>query len=249
LLDFSVAWGIWAAVAIALTLAATAGTVIAVSKVWRFRTDSRVIAAAERFEAVNLTDVVKRHVPSELQTQNPADEIAVAKQVIGTRLPRWKRIALVSGLVMLCTATAATFSVHRNMQASAAARLAAKPRLNLDVLKAVQGVWGWRADFLQSCAENPQTVVVTSDRKKLSVRYAKPFQDGSKTVTILDFDVVSATSDTLVLAEPDSTTPSAARVYVNFLDANSYSLSRSDAPMRSSGAIERCPPPPTVDKK
>jgi hypothetical protein len=249
LLDFSVAWGIWAAVAIALTLAAAAGTVVAVSRLWRFRRDSLVIAAAERFEAVNLTDVVKRHVPSELQTQNPTDEIAVAKQVIGVRRPHWQRIALASGLVMLCAATAATFSVHRNMQASAAARLAAKPRLNLDVLKAVQGVWGWRADFLQSCAENPQTVVVASDRKKLSVRYAKPYQDGSKAITVLDFDVVSATPDTLVLAEPSSDTPSPAQVYVNFLDANSYSLSRTDAPMRSSGAIERCPPSPAVEKK
>jgi hypothetical protein len=249
LLDFSVAWGIWAAVAIALTLAAASGTIIGISRLWRFRTDSLVIAAAERFEAVNLTDVVKRHVPSELQTQNPSDEIAVAKQVIEARTPHWKRIALASGLVMLCAATAATFSVHRNMQASAAARLAAKPRLNLDVLKAVQGVWGWRADFLQSCAENPQTVVVSSDRKKLSVQYAKPYQDGSKVVTVLDFDVVSATPDTLVLAEPNSDTPNPPRVYVNFLDANSYSLSRTDAPMRSSGAVERCPPPPAAEKR
>jgi uncharacterized membrane protein len=241
--DFSVAWTIWAAVAILLTLAATAGTVIAVAKLWRFRTDSRVIAAAERLEAVNLTAVVKRHVPSELQTQNPAAEIAVAKEVIAARRPRWTRIALVSSVVMLCAATAATFSVHRNMQVSAVARLAAKPRLNLDVLKAVQGVWGWRADFLQSCAENPQTVAVASDRKKLSVRYAKPYQDGLRTVTNLDFDVISATPDTLVLSDPDSATPKPAQVYVNFLDANSYSLSRSDAPMKSSGAIERCPPP------
>lgn len=249
MLDFSVAWGIWAAVAIAIALAAAAGTVIAVAKLWRLRTDSLVIAAAERLEAVNLTNVVKRHVPSELQTQNPGDEIAVAKEVIGARKPRWTRTALVSGVVMLCAATAATFSVDRNMQASAVARLTAKPRLNLDVLKAVEGVWGWRADFLQSCTENPQTVVVASDRKKLSVQYAKPYQDGSKTVTNLDFDVISATPDTLVLAEPNSGTPSPTRVYVNFLGANSYSLSRSDAPMKSSGAIERCPPSPAVEKK
>jgi hypothetical protein len=243
LLDVSAAWGVPATAALALTLAAFAGTVIALVLLRRFRIDSRVIEAAERFESVDLTSVVKRYVPSELQTHKSAEEIAVAKQVIAVRRPRWKRIAVISGIIMLCCAAAATFSTHWNLQAAAAARLAVKPRLNLDVLTAIQGVWGWRADFLQSCSQNPQTVSVTPDRKKLSVRYAKPFQDGLTLVTNLDFDVVLAKPDSIVLSEAHSATPTSPRppqVYIQFLDANTYSLSRSDAPMKSSGAVERC---------
>ena len=242
MLDVSAAWGVPAAAA-ALALAAFAGVVIALVSSRRFRIDAGVIEAAERLEAVDLTSVVKRYVPSELQTHKSAEEIAVAKQVIAVRRPRWKRIAVISGIIMLCCAAAATFSTRWNLQAAAAARLAAKPRLNLDVLKAIQGVWGWRADFLQSCSENPQTVSVTPDRKKLLVRYAKPFQDGLTLVTNLDFDVVLAKPDSIVLSEAHSATPTSPRppqVYIQFLDANTYSLSRSDAPMKSSGAVERC---------
>jgi len=251
LLDVSAAWGVPAAAAFALTLVAFAGIVVALVSLRRFGIDWRVIEAAERLEAVDLTSVVKRYVPSELQTQKSAEEIAVAKQVIAVRRPRWKRIAVISGMIMLCCAVAATFSTRWNLQAATAARLAAKPRLNLDVLKTIQGVWGWRADFLQSCRENPQTVSVTPDRKKLSVRYAKPFQDGLTLVTNLDFDVVLAKPDSIVLSEPNSVTPinpSPTQVYVQFLDANTYSLSRSDDPLKSSGTVERCPPPPVVDK-
>ena len=53
--DISAAWGVPATVALALTLAAFAGTVIALVLLRRFRIDSRVIEAAERFESVDLT--------------------------------------------------------------------------------------------------------------------------------------------------------------------------------------------------
>jgi hypothetical protein len=251
LLDVSAAWGVPTVAASALSLAALAGTIIAVASLRRFRIDWQVIEAAERHQAVDLTSVVKRYVPSELQTQKSADEITIAKQVIAVRRPRWKRIAVISGMIMLCCFAAATFSARRNLQAVAAARLAAKPRLNLDVLKTVQGVWGWKADFMQSCLENPQTVSVAPDRKKLSVRYAKPFQDGSKLITDLDFDVVAAKPDSIVLSELNSaapTNPRPALVYVQFLDANTYSLSRSDQPMKSSGTIERCRPTRAIDE-
>lgn len=202
-----------------------------------------MIEAGERFEAVDLTTVVKRYVPSELQTQKAAEEMAVAKQVIVSRWPRWKRIAIVSGIIVVCGATAASYAVHRNLQAIALARSTAKPALNLDVLKVVQGVWGWRADFEQSCEQNPQTISVTPDQKKLTVRYAKPYKKETKTYTELDFDVISTKPDMLVLSDPGTATPDKpdpARVYVQFIDANSYAVSRSDEPLGSSGTIARC---------
>ena len=236
-------WVVLAGVTIAVTLGAVVGTLLAVARLWRLRRDHQVIEAGERFEAVDLTTVVKRYVPSELQTQKVAEEMAVAKQVIGSRLPRWKRIAMASGIVLVVGATAASYAVHHNLQAIALARSAAKPALNLDVLKAVQGVWGWRADFDQSCEQNPQTISLSPDQKKLTLRYAKPYKNPSGIYTELNFDVVSTKPDMLVLSDSASVTPDnprPAQVSVQFIDTNSYALGRSDSPLGSSGTIARC---------
>ena len=226
--------------AIALTAVAGAGAVIAMRKLRQFRADYRVIEAAERFERVDLTPVVKRYVPPELQSQKAAEEIAIAKQLIGARRPRWKRAAVVSGAVMLCGAAAASVAIHQDVKAAGTVQLAAKPPPNVDALKDIQGVWGWKADFLQSCSENPQTISVAPDRKKLSVQYAKPYHNGQRTTTKLDFDVVSATSDTLVLSRSDPARPSSAPIYFKFIDANAFTLSQSNDPLGSSGTIARC---------
>ncbi len=55
------------------------------------------------------------------------------------------------------------------------ARSAREP--TFDVLKAVQGAWGWRADARQSCQDNPQTISLSPDGKILSVDYAKSYWD------------------------------------------------------------------------
>jgi hypothetical protein len=145
----------------------------------------------------------------------------------------------------VCCAAAASYSTQRQLQAIAAARLSAKSVVNLDVLKDIQGVWGWRADFLESCPENPQTISVSADRKTLSLRYLKPYQQGEKTITNLDFDVVSAKPDGLVLSLSDASRAANlphTRVVIQFIDANTFSMSRDESPLGSSGTIVRCPP-------
>jgi hypothetical protein len=224
-----------------LTLGAGVGTILAIASMLRLRRDARVIEAAESFEAVDLTIVVKRYVPAELQTHIARDEMAIAKQVIVSRRPRPKRVAVVLSIVSVSAATATAFSAQRYVETTAAARLAAKPRLNLDVLRDVEGVWGWKADFLQSCSENPQTIQVASDRKSVTLRYAKPNQQGSETLTELNFDVVAAKPDKLVLTWINS--PAGGKpnpVEIQFIDTNTMSWSSSNNATVSSGSIERC---------
>jgi hypothetical protein len=257
-----------AGVAFALTLAGLAGTLLAVALLWRLRQDFRELDAADRFEAAHVSRVVQRYVPLELRTRIVGEEMALARQFMGAMWPRWRRIAVLSGVIMLCGATAAYVAVRRNQTAVAVARSVARPALNLekpapnpekpaqpaqnlakpavslDVLKTVQGVWGWRADALESCQENPQTISVTPDRKKLSVRYAKPYQNGVASITNLDFDIESAKPDVLVLSLPNASTATRLVVTLQFLNADTFSLTRSDEPMKSSGTIVRCPPPP-----
>jgi hypothetical protein len=227
--------------ALVLTLGAAVVTALAIVSIWRLRRDTRVIEAAESFEAVDLTTVVKRYVPAELQTQLAANEIAIAKRVIAARRPRLKLLAAVFGVVLVCGATASVFSTERHLEMAAAARLAAKPRVNLDVLRDVQGVWGWKSDFLLSCSEDPQTIEVAPDQKTLKLRYAKPSKQGSVMLTELNFDVVAARPDKLVLVwtnAPGGAKPSP--VEIQFIDTNTMSWSSSTNATVSSGAIARC---------
>jgi hypothetical protein len=241
LFEIHAAWGILSAVSSVLTLAAGVAAVLALVSIWRMQRDARTIEAAQNFAAVDLTTVVKRYVPAEQQTNVARDEIAIAKQAIVTRRPRLKRIAVIFGMAFVCGATATVFTAHRRLGTTATARLTAQPRVNLDVLKNIQGVWGWRADFLQSCSENPQTIQVAADRKTLTIHYTKPYKQGSKTITDLTFDVISVKQDMLVLLRadpPTDTKPIPADV--TFIDANTMSWSPRNNAMMWSGAIERC---------
>src|SRR6516164_4323810 len=110
------------------------------AKSWRLRMDHRVIEAAERFEPVDLTSVIKRYVPARQQTQKAAEEIAIARQVIDARRPRWRRAGIISGVVILCGASVAAFSIRQDLKtASTLPAVAAKPVVNLDALKDIQG--------------------------------------------------------------------------------------------------------------
>jgi hypothetical protein len=240
LLEGDAAWSVLLGVASVLTLAAGVSTVLAVASIVQLRRDAKIIAAAESFEAVDLTTVVKRHVPAEQQTNLASEEIALAKQAVVARRPRLKWRAAVSGAVLACGAAATVLSAHRYLEV--VARSPSKARVNLDVVKDIQGVWGFRADSLQSCSKNPQTIQVAPDRRTLTLRYAKPYKWGSATLTELNFEIVSVKPNMLVLlrTDPPESIVGFSSYDVVFIDANTMSWSPSKDGTVSSGAIERC---------
>jgi hypothetical protein len=223
-------------------LGAGVGTSVAFASIWRLRRDAWIIEAAESFEPVNLTTVIKRYVPAKHQTHVAHQEIAMAKQVIVARRPRQMWIAVAFVLVLVGGATATVFSLQRYLEMASSART---PRPDLNVLNNIQGVWGWRANFLLSCAENPQTIAVAPDRKTLTMRYAKPYKERSETNTDMTFDVVSVERDKIVLLRTDSSAFAVGKPTpfdVLFVDANTMIWASRHNAMESSGAIERCSP-------
>jgi hypothetical protein len=236
-------WGVLSAVVSVLTLGAGVGTALVVAWLWQLRRDVRVVKAAESFEAVDLTTVIKRYVPTEHQTNLAREEIAVAKKAVAARQSRLKWMAVVFGVVSACGIAIATeLSAPRHLQMIVTAWLTGRLRPpNLDPLRDIQGVWGWRADFLRSCSENPQTILLASDQKTLTMRYAKPYNPGSGTVIEMIFDVVSVKPSKLVLLRTDS--PGVGElmpVDILFIDPNTMSWSYANSAMGWSGSIERC---------
>lgn len=233
------AWSGLAGVASAVTLVALVGAVVSIITLWRLHRHYRIAEAAERLEPVDMTYVVKKYLPTELQTQKSFEELPNVKRVIQSRWPRWKWLAIGFSVALPCFAVPTSFLVRRNLELEALSHPTPAPRENIDVLQAIQGVWGWRVDYLQSCSQNPQAIALTGDRKKLTVDYAKPHEP----LQHLEFAVVSTAPDTMVLKPLNFTIPSSSGpvlVTLNFQDANTFLLSSSNKPVGSSGTIERC---------
>jgi hypothetical protein len=208
------------------------GVVGFVSCIWslsRLRQARRVIEAAERMERVSLRHVIRRYVPPALRSHHRAEEMLLAKQTIGARQPRSRRWAVASAVLVVCSAAVTALLAHRNLQAI---RVAGAPVRTGDALTMIQGVWGWRADFSRSCSENPHSISVSSDHKRLSIHYAR-------SRPAADFDVVSVQRDTIVLSAPG---PGAnpISIFIKLLTADTYIANTSYQPLETTGAIERC---------
>jgi len=216
-------------VSFGIVLVGVAGLVFCLWSLSRLRQDRRVIEAGEKMEAINPRRIIRRYVPRPLLSHRRAEEILLAKQAIDARQPWQRRWAIASAVLVICSAAATALFAQRNLQAI---RIAGASVSVGDALTRIQGIWGWRADSSRSCSENSQTISVSSDRKKLSIRYAR-----SPRAT--DFDVVSVEPDAIVLSGPG---PGAhpISVFIKFLTADTYIANNSYQPLQTTGVIERC---------
>jgi hypothetical protein len=182
-----------------LALLALGVTVFGIQVLWRLRRDRLTLQAAERFEAVDVTTVVKRHVPGYLQSNKPGDEFTLVRQSIAKKLPRWIKVVILSIVVTLSAGSVSWILIDRNWQHIVAAQLAEQAPKPVDALKAIAGVWGWKYEFLQSCSQNAHTIAVTDGNRGLSVHYTKPLWDGSREVSQLEYTIVGVEPNKLVL--------------------------------------------------
>jgi hypothetical protein len=235
----SAAWSGIAGGALVATLLALTGTLLSLAALWRLRSDYRVAEAAERSEAVRLSALVLKYVPVALRSRKTSEELPIVKQVIDLRLTRWKWLAIVLGALLLVSGTTAAYFTRRNLELLATVRPVVQAQANFDVSKTLPGVWGWRADFRQSCSENPQTITVSPDGKTVFLDYAKQFRSQLH----YEFEVVSVRPNVIVLKSvqaPTATTSQPAVLTINFQDANSFLLTSSVQPAAAYGVIERC---------
>lgn len=228
-----------------LTLLALCITVFGTIAVWQLRRDRLTLQAAKRLEAVDITSVVKRHVPSHLQSQKPTEELPIVWQSIARKSPRWITVVAVSGVVTLGAGIASSVLINRNMRLIAAAQLAKQAPKPVDALKAIAGVWGWKHDFLLSCSQNAHTIALIEGNKGLSVRYAKPLWDGSKQVSELGYTIIDVQPNELVLGptqypQGDGLHQPLRWSFI-FSDENTYRIARSSwVNTATTGDIVRC---------
>jgi hypothetical protein len=226
----------------ALALLAFGVTVFGIYVLWRLRRDRLTLQAAERSEAVDMTTVVKRHVPSELQSNRAGEEFILVRESIAQKLPRWIKVVILSSVVMLTTGPASWILINRNWQHIMAAQLAKQTPKPVDALKAIAGVWGFKYEFLSSCSQNAHTIAVTDGNKGLSVRFVKPLSDGAQEVSLLEYTIVGVEPNKLVLESaqyPKQSDSLPTRWYFVFSNPDTYRIKRSDE-LRTTGDIVRC---------
>jgi hypothetical protein len=221
------------------TLLALVGTLLSIASLWRLRTHYILTEAAERSEMVGLSAIVQKYVPGEQQSHKTSEEIAIVKQVISLRWTRWKWAAIVLGALMLFSAATTAYLTRRNLESVAKADPAVHAQPNLDAARTLQGVWGWRADYQQSCSQNPQTMSVSPDGKSVSLDYAKPHRSQQH----FEYAVVSLRPNVIelrALNAPAVANPRQAVLTITFQDANTFLLTNSAQPLAAYGVIERC---------
>ena len=227
-------WSVFAAsAALVVAFLGAFGLLLGLIALARMRRDLKAVQAAERFESVDLNSLVQKYLPAGQQSQKASQEIPLIKQAIAMRRPRSRRMVIVSGVLLLCAAVPVAHYL-RHLDIVAALR-GQRPvgREYVDALSAIQGVWGWNADFEQSCQRNPQTVTVSPDHKTVSIDYAKPREPSAHLV----FAVVSTAPNVIVMKYLNNSY----MVNVRFLNPNAYVMSFDQLPLASTGSIVRCP--------
>jgi hypothetical protein len=229
----------------ALALLAFGVTVFGIRALWRLRRDRLTLQAAERSEAVDITTVVKGHIPVNLQSYSLGEEFVLVRESIARKFSRWIKVVILSSVVTLSASPVAWILIDRNWQRIVAAQLAEQAPKPVDALKAIAGVWGWKYQFLQSCSQNAHTIAVTDGNKRLSVQYAKPLWDGGREVSNLEYTIVGIEPNKLVLEsaqypkQSDTLGRPPTKWYFKFSDADTYRIGRSDE-LRTTGDIVRC---------
>ncbi|MBS0639816.1 MAG: hypothetical protein U1E70_17745 [Acetobacteraceae bacterium] len=214
----------------------------------RLRKDARIIQDAEELKSVDLSMVITSHVPMEQRTNNPAEEIALAKDAVARRLQGVKRGLQVSAALFVVLAAADLWLFYPRPEVVAPTlrqtNVGVAPP-TVDALAAATGRWGWRFNALLSCQENPHTISLSADKRRLSVRFKTAIQGRNGLITGYDYDIVQVAPNELVLKLVDASnrTDSIGKPIewkIHFEDQNTYYLRRSDVATQDTGIITRC---------
>ena len=216
----------------------------------RLNRHAGVIADAEQLKSVDLSAVITAHVPLDQRTNDPDEEIALAKREIA-RKQRSTRTTLIASACMLVLLLGANGVLHVWF-APARARLTRQTSVGVapapvDPMLALPGTWGWKFNALLSCKENPHTITLSSDRKRVSIRFKTPLpsRNNGPPIDGYDYTVVRSEPSELVLRLDDAAERKDAmgrplEWSIHFEDKNTYFLKRSDVATQDTGSIVRC---------
>jgi hypothetical protein len=224
--------------ALIFLLTALIATTVSAVVLYRLRRDRQWAEAAERHERVDLQYLMKKHVPRDRMTGMPTTELPIAKQNIARLLRLWKRIIAASTALCIVGVILVAVGIRHEPSFSWIEAAPAPPKraASVDPMADIVGTWGTPYDFAKSCSQNPHTMRLLDEGRRIAVTFDKP--PGAAISQSFEWLVVRTQKNEIILSVPNEP-----RMGLKLIldDKNTYHMTRSDQPMAIFDITARCP--------
>jgi hypothetical protein len=221
--------------ALIFLLTALIATIVSAVVLSRLRRDGQWAEAAERHVRVDLQYLMKKHVPRDRMTGQPTTELPIAKQNIARLLRLWKRIIAASTALCIVGVILVTVGIRHELSSG---RIEAAPKraASVNPLVDIVGTWGTPYDFAYSCSQNPRTMRVLDEGRRIVGTFDK--SPGAAIPQSFEFLVAGTQRNEILLSVPN-----APRIGLKLIldNKDTYHMTRSDQPMAIFDILARCP--------
>ena len=211
-----------------------AATVSAVA-LYRLRRDRQWAEAAERHVRVDLQYLMKKHVPLNRMTGMPTTELPIAKQNIARLLRLWKRIIAASTALCIVGVILVTVGIRHDLS-SGWTEAPPKRAASVNPMADIVGTWGTPYDFAFSCSQNPFTMRLLDEGRRIVGMFDK--SPGAATPQSFEWLVVGTQKNEIALSVPNEPRAGLKLILDN---KDPYHMTRSDRPLAIFDVAARCP--------
>ena len=211
--------------ALIFLLTALIATTVSAVVLYRLRRDRQWAEAAERHERVDLQYLMKKHVPRDRMTGMPTTELPIAKQNIARLLRLWKRIIAASTALCIVGVILVTVGIRHELSSG---RIEAAPKraASVNPLVDIVGTWGTPYDFAYSCSQNPRTMRLLDEGRRIVGTFDK--SPGAAIPQSFEFLVAGTQKNEILLSVPNAPRMGLKLILDN---KDTYHMTRSDQPM------------------
>ena len=221
--------------ALALLLTALIATTVSAVTLYRLRRDRLWAEAAERHVRVDLQYLMKKHVPLDRMTGMPTTELPIAKQNIARLLRLWKRIMAASTALCIVGVILVTVGI-RHEPSFSWVEAAPKRAASVNPMADIVGSWGTPYDFAYSCSQNPFTLRLLDEGRRIVGTYDK--SPGAAIPQSFEFLVAGTQKNEILLSVPNAPRAGLKLILDN---KDTYHMTRNDRPMALFDIVARCP--------
>ena len=221
--------------ALIFLLTALIATTVSAVVLYRLRRDRQWAEAAERHVRVDLQYLMKKHVPLDRMTGMPTTELPIVKQNIARLLRLWKRIIAASTALCIVGVILVTVGI-RHEPSFSWVEAPPKRAASVNPMADIVGTWGTPYDFAYSCSQNPFTLRLLDEGRRIVGTFDK--SPGAAIPQSFEWLVAGTQKNEIILSVPNTPRMGLKLILDN---KDTYHVTRSDQPLAIFDIAARCP--------